>query len=30
LTEKGRSIVPLVHQIREYGIELIEKEGGEM
>jgi DNA-binding HxlR family transcriptional regulator len=28
LTEKGRSIVPLVHQIREYGIELIEKEGG--
>jgi len=26
LTENGRNIIPLVHQIREYGIYLIEQE----
>lgn len=29
LTEKGRSIIPLINQIREYGIALAEGKGGE-
>lgn len=30
LTEKGRSILPLIHQIREYGKQMMEKEEGKI
>ncbi len=29
LTEKGRGVIPLVHQIREYGTRLMEEEAGD-
>jgi len=29
LTEKGHSILPLIHQIRKYGIDLYDKEKNE-
>jgi len=27
ITEKGRTAIPIIHTIREYGLELMEREG---